>query len=242
MKKLFVLVFMVIAILSNGQSVCTSTEVPTKIYYPNSITTNSTGTFCEYLCGPNTIVYDTLTYACTIYVSSNCTLTLKPLGNCPFPISVYLKSNSTLNFIAGTGPDSYGVIMEPGALIDNPSGAVVYTSTCSAISFPTVNCASAGLNEKAANNELLNIFPNPANDQLNIKWEYSYEGEVFNVGIYNSFGKLVKEKEMSFKDGKGILDTKQLPNGVYLLSISSTNFSSKTNSKGLAVKRFIITR
>ena len=45
----------------NAQSVCTPTTAPGDVFYPNTV---STPTFftngVQYLCGPNTIVYDTI--------------------------------------------------------------------------------------------------------------------------------------------------------------------------------------
>jgi hypothetical protein len=60
----------------------------------------------------------------------------------------------------------------------------------------------------------LNTFPNPFNDQLNIKVEMKSEATIFDA---------TGRKVMTFKlsQGENHTSTKELPNGVYLLQVNT---------------------
>ena len=67
-----------------------------------------------------------------------------------------------------------------------------------------------------------NVYPNPANDIVNIQTEDSIK----NVSIYNILGKLV------FSDNKETLNTSNLNAGIYLLKV--------TTDKGIGTSKLVI--
>lgn len=72
----------------------------------------------------------------------------------------------------------------------------------------------------------LNIFPNPANDELNIVFNSSIENEPIHVFMTSLDGKIVKEFNSNVQPGFQFNETysiSNLPNGVYLVHISLKN-------------------
>lgn len=83
------------------------------------------------------------------------------------------------------------------------------------------------IDEKSAQNSLI-IFPNPANNLLNINMK-EYEGEI-NIEVFSAQGILVKSFETTLhKDEVYPLDISKLNQGIYLLKVmSNQGFSTKT--------------
>lgn len=248
MKNLYLLIFILITSFGIAQT-------PDLIYYPNSINTPTYLPFgcTEYLCGPNTVVNDTLMHGCKIYVSNNCTLTLKTKCSvCPGVTSVYLQGNSVLNILPGNC-SNFVFVYEPTATINNPMNVTISSNTVTTISWPTVNCIANGIKSKNLENENIVLYPNPANDILNIEFVTSIS-EAFRDGrlqILNSLGQVIKEEEeIVFKNKTATVKTDALENGVYFLQLSSrgtrdlkTDPSYRQDENTLNfIKRFVIAR
>ncbi len=88
-----------------------------------------------------------------------------------------------------------------------------------------INLVSVGLRETS--NNILNIFPNPTNDLLNINYTLSTNSKT-QIKIINSIGQIVKEISNQQTSGTYTLtvDTKPLSNGIYYIK-----FSDGVNSK-----------
>ncbi|MFA6403134.1 MAG: T9SS type A sorting domain-containing protein [Salinivirgaceae bacterium] len=67
------------------------------------------------------------------------------------------------------------------------------------------------------NNNLVNIYPNPANNNITISVNY-FKNEPLKLHLYNSVGALVQEKTINAE----IIDISALSKGMYVLTISST--------------------
>ena len=111
-----------------------------------------------------------------------------------------------------------------------------------------------GITELKNNDNNLNIYPNPANEMLNVKWDPSTgsgqgmgngaspstnsgfgSATNYQLTIINSLGQIIKEEEITFKNNVTSINTKELPNGVYYLKLKTEN--------GLIIsKRFVIAR
>ena len=94
-----------------------------------------------------------------------------------------------------------------------------------------------GLDEKfKLLTNILRIYPVPATDdiELVISKKELFSGFT-SYRIYNSIGQMIREEDILFETEKTKLSTSNLPNGVYSLSLRSTN--SETISK-----RFLISR
>ena len=226
MKNLYLLIFVLITSFGIAQT-------PDVIYYPNSINTPTSLPFgcTEYLCGPNTVVNDTLMHGCKIYVSNNCTLTLKTKCSvCPGVTSVYLQGNSVLNILPGNCSNFY-FLYEPTATINNPMNVTISSNTVTTISWPTVNCIANGIKSKNLENENIVLYPNPANDILNIEFNLENKEMFSKIRILNNLGQVIREEELR----NNSINIKDLPNGVYYLNL----FSDKSGSVS---KRFVIAR
>lgn len=80
-------------------------------------------------------------------------------------------------------------------------------------------------------NSLVEVFPVPANDILNIKLKASFSNTI-DIMIFNTEGKLILRKSTSEQDPK--LNIQHLPNGIYSVRIQ--------NEDNFALKKLIIAR
>ncbi len=90
----------------------------------------------------------------------------------------------------------------------------------------------------------LNIYPNPASEiidaELNeLNPSTSLRTTDYKLKIINSIGQLIREEEITFKDGKASVNTKGLANGVYVLSLRVGDEGVVSRS---VTKRFVIAR
>ncbi len=236
-NQYFIFLFVVFTIQLKSQ--CIPTYTPNTVFYPNTVidyTNTSTFLECLYLCGINTIVYDTAHPTCrTVFVNSGCTYVSNSVG-CPFTDIIYVKDNATLIIKANANSGSFRIFHEPFATIINlTSGAGTQVFTCTAIGFPTVNCSTADLSELINKNERVKIFPNPTIESLNIMCETITNYESYKIEIYNNLGQLIKEEELTFKNQTATINTKDLQSGVYFLNLKSPTLIPIS-------KRFIVVR
>lgn len=97
-------------------------------------------------------------------------------------------------------------------------------TTGGCMSCDSIPYSMAGLNEDILN---FNLSPNPANDLIKIKGDYSIE----SVSIIDVTGSMIQSKEMiSTKELEIAVD--DLPNGIYLLRVETT--------EGTSLKRFSV--
>ncbi len=64
-------------------------------------------------------------------------------------------------------------------------------------------------------NCLINVYPNPARDVLNISWKGITEGEI-RVNIVDMTGKLFSSTTMPAMPGNSVIMIGNLPAGVYI--------------------------
>lgn len=87
------------------------------------------------------------------------------------------------------------------------------------------------LDEKSETNlSSIKLFPNPANDILNIELDI-FKEEAVQLKILNNLGQIVREEELT----NNSINIKDLPNGIYFINL-------KSNKPGTVNKRFIINR
>jgi hypothetical protein len=128
----------------------------------------------------------------------------------------------TVNVTGGSGPYSY--LWNPGSVItpsltnvapacytvnvSDANGCVTQASTC--VSFAT------GITVNSNNNSLM-IYPNPAQEYVNI----IYTGKHFNYTLYNNLGQLISEGNNL--ENLGPINVSQFTKGVYMLVIINNN-------------------
>jgi len=77
-----------------------------------------------------------------------------------------------------------------------------------------------GDEEWKAENQSLNIFPNPANDKIWI--DNKFEGQTIKFAIYDAFGRLVNEGQLS-NSGELRISINELKTGIYIIKITDQN-------------------
>jgi hypothetical protein len=139
--------------------------------------------------------------------------------------------------------------------IDTAAGITVTVATttqtymvkqdiCGVIKYDTVvvYASALGLNDLRFNIEDLKFYPNPTTNELNIEFinvASTSSATELQIEIYNSLGQILREEKITFKENKAIINTKELANGVYVLSL----FDPAKNDKLPTVsKRFVIAR
>ncbi len=234
MKKLYLLILFFASIFLKSQSICSVGLSPTYTFYPNttSVQNFSTSDAIISLCGPNTTLFDTVSPigGCrVVYLNSGTKYHAKDIG-CPVNSEIYAKNNSTVVITVNVQAVIY---YEPNATIINVgSSSTINTILCSSISFPTVACNVNGIRANNLDNENSILYPNPANDELNISMNLQTKIDVDKVLIYNSIGQLIREEDLAKNK---TVNTKDLPNGIYILNL----INNKSES---ASKRFVISR
>lgn len=70
----------------------------------------------------------------------------------------------------------------------------------------------------------LNLFPNPADEELNLSFESLVSGKL-GIIIFDSKGRKMKQELVYSKEGKNqlIIDVSELPQGLYICRIQSDN-------------------
>lgn len=226
-----------------------STTAINTIFYPNT-TTNIISTPSSYsgmyLCGPNTIVYDTSninnTADCrSALVCANSTLVTNA-SICTNAHVYFIKNNGTFNY-TGYVNNMVQIFYEPGAIIIFNNN-IANTYTCSSLSFPTINCIQTAIIETYQNKDAVKVYPNPANDILNINLNLELEKEYTKIKILNNLGQIIREEEILFKNKGASIKTNDLPNGIYLLSLPADPIviGSRSLNQFTISKRFVIAR
>lgn len=80
------------------------------------------------------------------------------------------------------------------------------------------------------NNELLNIYPNPASGMLNLQWANQKTGNVtFTLADVTGAEILKKNIQIDVQSGRARIDISAIPNGIYFFNVSSEtiNYSGK---------------
>ncbi len=115
------------------------------------------------------------------------------------------------------------VYMDPAntyyIMIDGFSGAVGAFTIA-------VNSMNVGLNEFEQNIRAFDLFPNPAADQLNVKYAF-HDARNVTVELLDLTGRVVSSQRLNnAKSGNLNFDVKNFNNGLYLLRMSSNDGSS----------------
>lgn len=234
MKKLLFAFAMLFTLVTRSQPACNQSAYTAMHTFTagTSVNTYSESTQTLLLCN-NAIVWDTLSSGATGFCRVG---VLKP--NSAYHVrskgcgNLYVVNTSTVYIMAGS-TTACNIIVEPGATIVNQSTLTLNTSSCSAITTPSANCSiTTGVAENKLNSGKLNVYPNPASNNISIE---SNSGS-FNdaeITIINLLGATVYNK--TAVSGKKIqLELNTLESGVYYLSVNSNEIKE--------VRKIIITK
>lgn len=215
MKQFVLIVVITLSCLVKGQTVCNPTFTPTDIFGASTTSTYATSGGILYLCGPNTVVYDTMANSSChwAYLNSGSTLYLKG-GSCGSSNKIWLRAGSLLYVLAGSSPVS--VYSENSATVIVSGTVSVFSGTCSAISFPTVNCTS-GINEIENEESSVAVWPNPFSQRIQIEFRNS-DTRNSDLKIINALGQVILNRK-NIAENTITLDAPELPNGIYFVEI-----------------------
>ena len=209
------------SLLAHGQyGSCTqSTAQVNQIFYPNTSTVYTSTVSMEwlYLCGSNTIVYDTAHPLCRQVLLESGTTYITNSQGCPYADFIYAKSSSTVIIKANGNPATFRVIYELGATIIDQTGSAI-TSTCSALNFPVINC-SVGISEISEQQELFYTYPNPSCSKINIDLK-SDNNQFVEIKIANQLGETVFEQKKWLNNEKSF-SIDNLISGSYFIHIKT---------------------
>lgn len=146
-----------------------------------------------------------------------------------------------------------GIVVSPVTT----STYIVKQDICGIIKWDTVVVyqSALGIVSSSGVENSVKIYPSPANEILNVECQILNEGECIKLKILNNLGQIIREEVLrQAQQPNGVLTfeikTDELPNGVYLLNLSSlgtrdlnTDSSYRRNDNVLKVsKRFVINR
>jgi hypothetical protein len=125
---------------------------------------------------------------------------------------IYFEELTQISAVAGEIAFSY---------CDKTTEALRYYRLKCKQGFKNLNSKVIAIAQHVRNADFL-LYPNPANEQLNLVFEALPLGDELNISIYNSLGICL------FKEKKAIqnvynFDIATLPSGYYLLQISDAN-------------------
>lgn len=92
-----------------------------------------------------------------------------------------------------------------------------------------ISCFSVGI-EKENNKDLLNIYPLPADNYINLNLNHQSNENLYLVNIFNALGQKVLSERIE-NVNLNRLDVSNLSNGVYLLEVKNINKKSLTTKK-----------
>jgi hypothetical protein len=82
----------------------------------------------------------------------------------------------------------------------------------------TISNSATGINHKSANNGLANIWPNPAQNSIQVTIKNNQSGD---IQLTNMMGQEIKRETVSAGQPAVSFDLTNLPNGIYLIKVNS---------------------
>lgn len=114
---------------------------------------------------------------------------------------------------------------------------VVKQEICGVIKWDTVVLyqSAIGVHELDIISNNLKIYPQPVTNEVNIQLNLQMDAPFNKYQLYNNFGQLIREEELSFKNHIATITFEDLANGVYFISIS--NLQNETITKKLVITK-----
>ena len=183
-------------------------------------------------------VTETNSYGCSSTVSQSVQVNPLPTANAGTDQTVQSGNSVTLNAI-GTGSYSWSNGATTSQIVVAPTVTTTYTLTVtnqcgSAVDsvVVTVIANPTGIFENTNRTNRVSLFPNPANNEINIVSENLTSKDV-EVNIFDIVGNKILSKKIAY-DGKTMLDISQMNVGNYIVEVSASGFHS--NAKLIIVR------
>lgn len=194
------------------------------VFLPNTTTSYSNATIPAevlYLCGPNTIVIDTISkfHLCrNVLINPGC-IYYTNSGGCTWSEYILAKNNSTV-VVSSTSWSGINIYYEPGATIIDYSVPGAQTFSCASLTFPTASCYT-GIYENNLEQFSFIIYPNPANSKIIIKI-FNFDNQFVDLSIANQLGELVlHRKKWAISENEIPIDN--FSNGLYYVQIKTSH-------------------
>lgn len=167
-----------------------------------------------YVSAQTLTVTSTQTNASVCTAPCNGTATANVTGGSP-PYTYLWGTNPNQNTQTATGlcPGTYSVGVADGSF--NYGGTTV-----------TITCVQ-GVNEYHLNS-FVDVFPNPASDNISITFTFPNGGKVTALSVYNSIGEKVLFENYSSQKFSGSLFVGNLPEGTYFLELKDEKHLYRT--------------
>ena len=114
---------------------------------------------------------------------------------------------------------------------------VVKQDICGVIKWDTIVLyqSAIGINEIDFYSQNIKLYPQPAQDVLNIKFNFNAENEFTKCVLYNNLGQIIREEKLEIKEKIAIFNLTDLSSGVYFITLSNQSHECIT-------KKLFITR
>ncbi len=156
-----------------------------------------------------------LTDSGTVYCVVGCGSDLEPVSSgWPHPAMYVAYDNVYGSMAISVNGDTLDAdfIDKNGAIRDN---------------FTIIKHAVIGVDELSSNNSILNLFPNPTNSILNIRFHQKMSSE-FEIRIINSLGEIIQTYHDSGNSFMTQFDSGNLASGVYMVSVYGNSSMTKS--------------
>ena len=98
-----------------------------------------------------------------------------------------------------------------------------------------VSCKASIATNDAAFDAALNVFPNPAQNEVTLNYNFS-EATNINVSVLNTLGQVMYSEKISGADaGAAVLDVKNITDGVYMIQV--TDDKNRQSVKRLVIQK-----
>ncbi|MTB50609.1 reprolysin-like metallopeptidase [Lewinella sp. W8] len=174
--------------------------------------------------GRNSIAKDKLRVESSVFSSGDVLYTLTALPEAGF-LTLYgrtLRVGDTFDQsdINGNGlfyenTDEVAVNDDFGFVVTTPDGGYLPVTYHDILITEDAVVSNEERNPLAAS---LRVFPNPVNDQLNVRWD-TEEARTLSVILFDLNGRALSVQRIPSQTGTATVDTSQLPGGVYLLRV-----------------------
>lgn len=240
MKRIYLLFLLMIALGSNvfaqSSDIVLTKNMADTIKYADPIQTYYVISYSFKNNGPNALPVGAKLVLKTPTVATPRTLNLPPAsgswpGGLPKDSTVYLNDTFGWKAAPSANPanwcDSVWAVNSSNAVIPDPS-ILPSNRTCKLVYFKPDPLASVGQFVTAEDN--LSVYPNPANNVLNIEYNFRNNTNA-TVVITDILGKVTVKKELGSNLGNNPVpvDITSLSNGLYMLqlSVGDTRLTSK---------------
>lgn len=147
---------------------------------------------------------------------------------------IFSGSTQTMDTISGGAQSLFKVQLDVSPSAVTPATTPVYVSveltdgtTTDTVTF-AIHKWGTNINKVSANNEDINVYPNPAYGDVNVT--FSKDMGIRNIAIYNLVGKQISNYRVSTNSAK--LDLGKVPAGIYFLRLVDGN------GRTVATRRF----